>query len=137
MHQDFYGIWSLYQIWITFSYSYVLYITNIHNSYDKIGISTLLWHRAKVYFTCIKPLRWLITVLNMNKIHWFISDIWLQTYKIYEIMDINDTFWQRAKVYFTCINPYCGWLLYQIWTKWTPFSFEILQQKYNLRKILQ
>ena len=63
----------------------------------------------------IKPLWWLITVLNMNKIHWFISNISPQTYT-YEIMDINATFRQGAKVYFVS-GSYCGWLLYKIWTK--------------------
>ena len=56
----------------------------------------------------------------MNKFHWFISDISLQTY-IYDIIDINATFWHIATVYFACINNlldlgYYRWLLYQIWT---------------------
>ena len=41
----------------------------IHNSYDKIGICTIFWHRAKVYFMCQKLLRWLNTVPDMNKIY--------------------------------------------------------------------
>ena len=69
------------------------------DSYDKIGISTLFWHRVKEYFMCIKTPWLLFTLLNINKIHWFISNILLQTYKIDEIMDINATFWHRAMVY--------------------------------------
>ena len=81
---DFSGISSLYQIWITFSYSFVMYHT-IRNSYETIGMSTFFWHRAKVYFMCIKPLWWLITQ-HEEKIYWFISDMSLQAYRIYEIM---------------------------------------------------
>ena len=94
-------------------------ITKIHNSYDKIGINTLFWHRAKVYFMCIKPLWWLITVPIMNTIHWFISDISLQTYKIYDkMMDTNATFWHLAKVYLHFQVPSVV-DNYEIWTKST------------------
>ena len=36
-------------------------------------------HRAKVYFTCIKSLKWAITVPNMNKINPFFLYIFQQT----------------------------------------------------------
>ena len=42
-------------------------ITKIHSSYDKIGISILIWHRAIVHFMYIKPLWWLITVQNEHE----------------------------------------------------------------------
>ena len=54
-------------------------------------ICTLFSYRAKVYFICI-----LRTVPNMNKIQWFICNISLQNYNIYEIMHINATFWHTA-----------------------------------------
>ena len=41
----------------------------IHKSNDKIGISTLFWHSAKVYFMVIRPVWWLITEPNMNEIN--------------------------------------------------------------------
>ena len=72
-------------------------------------IITTFWHRPKVYFMCIKPLWWLFTVPIMNKIHWFISNISLQTYKMY-VIDINPTFWHKPKVYFTRIKSLL-WLI--------------------------
>ena len=45
-----------------------------------------------------------ITVPNMNNIHLFISEISLQTYKIYENIGINATLGNRANVYFMCIK---------------------------------
>ena len=52
-----------------------------------MGINATFGHRAKVYFTCIKPLVWSITVPSMNKINPFFFDISQQTHKIYEIID--------------------------------------------------
>ena len=54
-------------------------ISEKYTSYGKIDISTLFLHKAKVYFMCLKPLWWLITVLNMNNIHWFIRYIYITT----------------------------------------------------------
>ena len=46
-------------------------------------INTTFWHRAKVYFTCIMSLSWLIAVQTMNKINLFFSEISQQTNTIY------------------------------------------------------
>ena len=58
----------------------------------------------------IKSLWWLVTVPNMNKIHWLISDIAVKMYKNYDIVDRNATSWHRAMVYFTCIKSLL-WLI--------------------------
>ena len=88
--------WSQYQIWLQFSYLSAD-ITKIHKSYDNMGISTLFLHRAKVYLMSIRPLWWLITIHNMNKIsHPFIPMISLQTYKMYELMGKTASFWDQA-----------------------------------------
>ena len=52
-----------------------------YKSYDKMDINATFWHKAKVYFTFIKSLSWLITVPNtcMNKINQFFSEISQQT----------------------------------------------------------
>ena len=96
---------------------------------------------------CIKHLWWLITVPNINKIHWFISNISLQRYKIYDIMDINATFFTVSNVNKKQSNLFwdivtnikcmtnlciitqiwhratqlCSWLLYQIC--WQSFCY--------------
>ena len=46
-----------------------------------MGIDATFWHRAKVYFTCLKHLLWLIAVPDMNKINPFLSEIAHQTHK--------------------------------------------------------
>ena len=50
------------------------------------------------------------TVPNMNKIHWFIPNISLQTHQ---------HFVTKPQYIVHASNPYCGWLLYQIWIKST------------------
>ena len=35
---------------------FVCEMSQQYNSYDKIGISTLFWHRVKEYLMCAKPL---------------------------------------------------------------------------------
>ena len=82
---------------------YLLFVCAIMNKIVSIN-------QSQSYFMCIKPLWWLISVPNMNNIHWFITYISLQTYNIYDIMDINATFWHWAKVYFTCIKSLL-WLI--------------------------
>ena len=81
-------------------------ITKINNSYDKISITTLFWHRAKVYFMCIKPLSMVVdhcTQYEQNPPFHFryittnIQNLW----NIYHFMNINATIWHRAGVYFT------------------------------------
>ena len=117
MHQAFIvnGHYTKYEL--AFSYSCVSYHKNTQQLWQK-GTSTLFWHRAKVYFICIK-LWWLITVPIVNKMHWFIADISLQTYTIYKIMDINATFWHRAKVYLTSIKSLLGLIIVPNITKST------------------
>ena len=115
MHQVFYGKWWLYNIWITFSYSCRRYHKNTQQ----------LWqnkHRAKVYFMCLKSLWWLITVPNMNKGHWFISDISLQTYKCYDRMDILLHCGTQLRYILHALSLYCDGLLHQIWATST-YSF--------------
>ena len=108
-------------------------------------LSTVFWHRDKVYFTCIKPLWGLISVPNMNKIHRFISDItcikptlWLIT--VPNMNKIN-TFWDIVTSKFKeniaiiilkfdidpnailhALATHSTWLLYQIWIKSTCSS---------------
>ena len=43
--------------------------------YDKVAIITLIWRRAKYYFTCISNVWYLIIVPNMNKFTTFFSVI--------------------------------------------------------------
>ena len=50
--------------------------------YSIMDINATFWHKAKVYFTCIRPLLWLISVPIMNKIIFFFSKISQQTHKI-------------------------------------------------------
>ena len=59
------------------------YIT-IYKIYKIIDLNATFWHRAMVYFMCIKSLLWLITVPNMNKINTFFSEISQQKHKISE-----------------------------------------------------
>ena len=81
-----------------FSYS------NIHISYDKIGIRTIFLHGAKLYFTRVGNTWYLITVTNINKINVFFSEIPQQIDKMYEKVSIITQIWHRAKCYFTSMS---------------------------------
>ena len=61
-----------------------LNVQNLLNNGHKSYILAL----SQVYFTCIKPLLWMIGVPNMNKINLFFSETSQQTYKMYEKVTI-------------------------------------------------
>ena len=87
------------------------------------------WYRAKVYFTCIKSLLWLIIVPNMNKINLFFSEILWQT-KFKKNIAIITQIWYRTKWYFTCVSN--TWYLITVPNMNTnPFS-EISQQVHKM-----
>ena len=44
-------------------------ISQVLQIYERIAIITQIWHRAKLYCTCISSAWYLIMVLNMNKIN--------------------------------------------------------------------
>ena len=79
-----------------------------------------LWQNKHKYITlaqsrsilCSSNLWWLITVPNMIKIDWFIFDISLQIYKIYEIMDINAILTHSLGIFYLHLAPivvdYCS-----------------------------
>ena len=62
-------------IWIIFWYARVREITKIQKSYKKIGIRTLFWHGAKVYFMCIKPLVVDHCTQHEQKQHIYLKDL--------------------------------------------------------------
>ena len=105
MHQALWYMVTMAYIWITFNYSYA--ISQIHKGYDKISMFPIL-ALCQIYFTCIKPLWWMITVSNMNKTHSFISDINHYIQNVWNNGHV--TFWHSGKVYFTCIKPLL-WLI--------------------------
>ena len=114
-------VYGQYAIWITFNYSCV--ITKIHNSYYKIGKTTLFWHTAKVF---------LYSSILYNS--WSMYTTWTKStdlsliyhYITYNIDEIMDTFWHRANVYVTCIKSLV----------WLIQSTHITTNIYNLWKIV-
>ena len=79
-------------------------ITKIHKSSDKIGILVPYFGAEQKYILCDKASKVVDHCTQHEQNHGFISDISLQTYKIYDNMDINATFWHSAIIYFACIN---------------------------------
>ena len=97
-------------------------------------IKHLILAQSEVYFTCIKPLWWLIPVPNMNTIHDSSRYILLQVYNIYEIMDINATCWHIAKVYSTCFKPLMWLITVPNLNKINPFFSEIYHKHTCMKK---
>ena len=73
---------------------------NIHYSYDTIGITKLFWHRAKVYFICIKPLWWLTQHEHNPRIHFRyittnIQHLWYNGHKCYILAQSQSIFYMH------------------------------------------
>ena len=112
-----------------------------------MDINATFCPRAKVYFTCIKSLLWLITVPHMNNINSFFFKI-----KFKKNIGIITPIWHRAKWYFTCIGN--TWYLIAKWyftcidntwylitvpnmIKINPFSIYISQQIQFVHKMYE
>ena len=99
-----------------------------------MDIHATFWDIAKLYFTYIKFLLWLITVPNMNKINpFFFCDI-TTIIKFKKNIGIITQIWHRAKWYFTCVSN--TWYLITVPNMNTsnPFFFEISQQIHKCMK---
>ena len=72
--------------------------------YEKVALTTHIWHRAKCYFTIMSNAWYLISVPNMNKISTCFSEISQQTLKMYEEIAKITQICHRAKFYFTYMS---------------------------------
>ena len=68
---NLYDGWSLYLTWTKSTDSSLISIKHIYKINEIMDVNATFWHRAKVYFTCIKPLLGLIAIPNINKINTF------------------------------------------------------------------
>ena len=92
-------------------------------------VNATFWHRAKIYFTCIKSLFWLITEPNVNNINLFFSTILQETDKIKENIAIITQISHKTKYFISVSNT---WHLitvpYTCMHKINPFFSEISKQ---------
>ena len=88
-----------------------------------MDINATFWHIAKIYFTCIKPLLWLVALSNMNKINPFFSN----KYHIMKNIVIITQMWHGAKCYFTCTSTIWYLITVPNMNKFIPPFSEISQ----------
>ena len=63
-----------------------------------------VWHKATVYFTCVKHILWLIVIPNMNKITLFSKIYHNKHVQFMKNVAIITQIWYGPKRYFTCIS---------------------------------
>ena len=91
------------------TYSFFDILPQTYKMYEIKDINARFWHKAKVYFTCIKPLLWLIPIPNMNKITLLFPPLDITTHKLYE-KQYSKLAWRKMQ------------LLYQLWITSTHSS---------------
>ena len=87
-----------------------------------------MWHRAKLYFTCVSNTCYRITVPNMNKINQFVYEISQQIHKMVEKVVCITKIWNRVKCSFTSMSNTWYLITAPNMNKITTFFFEISQQ---------
>ena len=104
------GIFYMYHtnlLWWLFT---VPNLNNIHKYTSEISLHAYIiyeimcttatfWHRAQVYFICIKPLLWLITVSNVNNINTFSSEISNKYIKFMKFHNYSNVAWSQILFY--------------------------------------